>query len=88
MDPDKWEFAHEGFLRGQKHLLKLIRRRKTAQPNASQQPLDPCVEVGRFGLDGEVDRLQRDKQVCQITTKLNESLHMSIFIYVLCLEIC
>ncbi|CAK9318672.1 unnamed protein product [Citrullus colocynthis] len=63
VDPDKWEFAHEGFLRGQKHLLKLIRRRKTAQPNASQQPLDPCVEVGRFGLDGEVDRLQRDKQV-------------------------
>lgn len=63
MDPDKWEFAHEGFLRGQKHLLKLIRRRKTAQPNASQQAPDPCVEVGRFGLDGEVDRLQRDKQV-------------------------
>ncbi|KAL4024860.1 hypothetical protein IC575_013233 [Cucumis melo] len=63
VDPDKWEFAHEGFLRGQKHLLKLIRRRKASQPNASHQAPDPCVEVGRFGLDGEVDRLQRDKQV-------------------------
>ena len=25
--------------------------------------MDPCVEVGRFGLDGEVDRLRRDKHV-------------------------
>lgn len=25
--------------------------------------MDACVEVGRFGLDGEVDRLRRDKQV-------------------------
>lgn len=62
VDPDRWEFANEGFLRGRKHLLKNIRR-KTHQPQASQQALDACVEVGRFGLDGEVDWLRRDKQV-------------------------
>ncbi|XP_022723132.1 heat stress transcription factor A-6b-like [Durio zibethinus] len=66
VDPDRWEFANESFLRGQRHLLKNIRRRKTHQPQASQYALDPCVEVGRFGLDGEVDRLRRDKQVLMV----------------------
>lgn len=28
--------------------------------------MDPCVEVGRFGLDGEVNRLRRDKQVLMV----------------------
>ncbi|KAF8008148.1 hypothetical protein BT93_K1976 [Corymbia citriodora subsp. variegata] len=65
VDPDRWEFANEEFLRGQKYLLKNIRRRRTTHvvPHNSQQVLDPCVEVGRFGLDGEIDRLKRDKQV-------------------------
>ncbi|KAA8527644.1 hypothetical protein F0562_034961 [Nyssa sinensis] len=64
VDPDRWEFANEGFLRGQRHLLKNIRRRKTSfHAQNSQQALDPCAEVGLFGLDVEVDRLRHDKQV-------------------------
>ncbi|KAI4345690.1 hypothetical protein L6164_012790 [Bauhinia variegata] len=66
VDPDRWEFANEGFLRGQRHLLKDIRRRKSPQTQSLQQALDPCVEGGRFGLDGEVDRLKRDKQVLMV----------------------
>ncbi|RDX91335.1 Heat stress transcription factor A-6b, partial [Mucuna pruriens] len=67
VDPDKWEFANEGFVRGQRHLLKNIRRRKsTHQPQAPKEALDPCVEVGRFGIDGEVDGLRRDKQVLMV----------------------
>ena len=65
-------------MRGQKHLLKTINRRKPLQANNQVQqhqqqqqqqpqlqngPLPSCVEVGKFGMEEEIEMLKRDKNV-------------------------
>ncbi|KAI5069291.1 hypothetical protein GOP47_0015592 [Adiantum capillus-veneris] len=66
IDPDRQEFANEGFAKGNKDALKNIHRRKpsASQTNPSQKDnLSGCNDPAHAELEGEIQKLKEDKGI-------------------------
>ncbi|OVA17859.1 Heat shock transcription factor [Macleaya cordata] len=61
IETDRWEFANEDFLRGSRHLLKNIHRRKSLQGQHIGNYAVSSGETGRSGLEGEIQKLRNGK---------------------------
>lgn len=69
IDPDQWEFANEEFIRGQRHLLLKIHRRKpihshSVQPRGNSS--NHLTDIERQEFEDEIERLNRDKSMLQL----------------------
>lgn len=62
IDPERWEFANEDFIKDKKHLLKNIHRRK---PIHSHSNPPGSEDSERAALDEEIEKLSRDKTAIQ-----------------------
>lgn len=74
VDPEQWEFANEEFLRGQRHLLKNIYRRKPIHSHsaATGQSMAPLTDSERQEYEDEIERLKRENSMLQSSAENQE----------------
>ncbi|CAL9112763.1 unnamed protein product [Musa textilis] len=76
IDPDQWEFANEDFIRGEKHLLKNIHRRKPVyshSPHNQGSSSGPLSEAQKQDLEEEIERLEQEKVM--LVNELRKHVH-------------
>ncbi|MCD9560901.1 hypothetical protein HAX54_019724 [Datura stramonium] len=67
VDSEQWEFANEEFIRGQRHLLKNIYRRKPIHSHsaATGQSVAPLTDSERQEYEDEIERLKKENSLLQ-----------------------
>ncbi|KAL2247200.1 heat stress transcription factor A-4b [Sesamum indicum] len=65
VDPDQWEFANEEFIRGQRHLLKNIHRRKPIHSHSGQGNPVPLTDSERDEFENQIEKLKQEKLLLQ-----------------------
>ncbi|XP_047317257.1 heat stress transcription factor A-4a-like [Impatiens glandulifera] len=64
IDPEHWEFANEEFIRGHKHLLKNIHRRKPIHSHSGSSV--PLTDSERQEFVEEIEKLKQDKRLLEL----------------------
>lgn len=72
IDPEQWEFANEEFIRGQRHLLKNIYRRKPIHSHSLHNQANPLTDTERVEFEKEIKRLKHDKSLLQLELQRHE----------------